>query len=160
MLLAGSLLLSCTTALTPAGSEVRVAKAAHGNCEELDIVYGSGSGGGYTSTEAKMSSAQNELRNKTAELGGNLVVLDAAGGDINGLTISGRAFRCGDEPPTPVRVVEDDTKARTREDSGEAKADPEASAEERLQKLENLREKGLITDEEYDERRTKILDSL
>ena len=52
-------------------------------------------------------------------------------------------------------------KDRTTEDGQSAKAESsETSAEARLEKLEHLREKGLITQEEYDERRTRILDSL
>ena len=37
---------------------------------------------------------------------------------------------------------------------------PQRTAEDRLAELESLRDKGLISPAEYDERRTKILDSI
>jgi Domain of unknown function (DUF4156)/Short C-terminal domain len=146
---------SCSTALTAQGSNVRVAKSAHANCTELGIVYGSGGGGGYTSAEGKMESAQNELRNKTARMGGNLVVLDAAGGDATSMSMSGRAFDCGKEGPVEVAVVDDQTQMRHTESQS---AQP--NAEDRLRKLQELLEKGLITQEEHDKRKAEILDSI
>jgi hypothetical protein len=101
-----------------------------------------------------MQSAQNELRNETARKGGNFVVMDAAGGDIGGVTITGRAYRCGAPPPQkPVPVtVEDDPRMTV--------AEPEKTAEERLEELKSLLDKGLITQEEYDQRRQEILQSI
>ncbi len=147
------LLSGCGTKLSAGGRDVRVAKSAHSNCEELDVVYGSGGGGGYTSSEQKMESAQNELRNKTAKLGGNLVVMDAAGGDAAGFTLSGRAFKCGDEEPTPVRVVDASSEPDAPREEG-------PSHEERLTKLKKLLDDGHITQEEYDSKRQAILDSI
>lgn len=97
---------ACSTELNPAGREVRVAKAVpHENCQELAVVYGSGTGAGYTSSEDKMRSAQNDLRNNAASRGANIVVLDAAGADVSGFAFSGRAFQCGDAPDDASSVV-------------------------------------------------------
>jgi hypothetical protein len=155
----GVVLCGCSTALSPAGQRVRVGKATpHANCKELGIIYGSGSGGGYTSSESKMRSAQNELRNKTADMGGNFVVMDAAGGDVAGLTLTGRAFRCGAEPvPT---VAANDAKSEEPTAGAPPKDEPALTPEQRLARLKDLLDKGLITQAEHDQRRQEILQSL
>src|SRR5262249_18667952 len=129
-----------------AGAMVRVGKAApNPDCRELGIVYGSGGGGAYTSSQQKMESAQNELRNQAAAKGGNFVVMDIAGSDIGGVAISGRAISCrhlDEAPPSAPGAA------------------PAPSAEERLIKLKQLLDKGLITPEEHDKRKQEILKSL
>jgi hypothetical protein len=74
-------------------------------CTDLGTVFGSGGGGAYTTAEQKLRGAQNELRNKTAKAGGNYVTMDVVGGDIAGLSISGRAFRCSISPATFVTAA-------------------------------------------------------
>ncbi len=142
---------ACVTDLTAAGQEVRIGKAdPTDGCTELGTVYGSGNGGGYVSTEDKMTSAQNELRNRAAEKGGNYVVMDAIGSGLGGMTFSGRGFRC-DRLPSNLAP------------SGSAAAAPvapERDPEARLRKLKELLEKGLITQDDYDKRRAEILQSL
>lgn len=147
----------CGSELTAAGANVKVGKGApEGHkCRELGIVYGSGGGGGYTGTQAKLEWAQNELRNKTAELGGNFVIMDASSGDAAGISISGRALSCTEAPPeaVPVRITSGS------EQNAEPIAAP-ASPEERLRKLDDLHQKGLVSDEEHQKRRKEIIDSL
>jgi hypothetical protein len=53
------------------------------------------------------------------------------------------------------KVVEFDTPAQSKPD-----APPKGSAEERLKKLEELKVKGLLNDDEYKEQRKKILGDL
>jgi Domain of unknown function (DUF4156)/Short C-terminal domain len=109
-----------------------------------------GGGGAYTTAEDKLRSSQNELRNKTAELGGNYVVMDAATGDVGGTTMSGRAFRCDGGPPGADAV------AVQRAPVGAPATPPPSSAtpEERLTKLKALFDQNLITKEEYEKRRS------
>lgn len=143
------LLAACgplTSELSDAGSRVRTGKIPpHDGCRELGIVMGSGGGGGWTDTESKMTTAQNEIRNRAAELGGNFVAYDAAGSDVNGVTLTGHAFRCTDAP------------SQRRAAAASA---PQPSIEERLLKLDELHQKGLISDEERATRRAEILRSI
>ncbi len=138
----------CTpTELTESGQQVRVGKADPADgCQEIGPVFGSGAGGYSTTSEDKMTSAENELRNHAAEQGANYVVMDALGSDVHGMTMSGRAFRC-DRLPSNVAP------------QGNAAA-PTADPEARLRKLKDLLDKGLITPEDYDRRRAEILQSL
>lgn len=136
----------CAAELTQAGSMVRLGReppAPH--CRELGLVYGSAGGGGYTSNEYKMEGAQNELRNKAAGMGGDYVVMDLTGTGSGSFTVSGRAFACRGRPQSPAMAP--------------AEAPP-PSAEERILKLRDLLNKGLITKEEFDRRRQEILNSL
>jgi hypothetical protein len=138
----------CTpTELTGAGEQVRIGKSDPVDaCIEVGTINGSGEGG---SGEDRMTSAQNELRNRAAVQGANYVVMDAVESELHGLTISGRAFRC-DRLPSNLAPSESAPAA-----SGAAR-DPEA----RLRKLKELLDKGLITQEDYDKRRAEILQSL
>lgn len=91
------------------------------------------------------------MRNEAAELGGDFVVYDVATGDVNRVTLSGRAFDCSAGPPKQVPIP---VEVRT---SGSSTAPAEPSIEERLQKLDELHKKGLITDDERAKRRDEIL---
>lgn len=171
---AGALcLVGCSVPLSSAGSTVHLSKSVpHLGCRELGVISGSGGGAGYTSSKMKMESAQNELRNETARLGGDLAVMDVVGSDVGGITITGRAYDCSAGPPqdpVPVRVVaEAEAPKATPESSGgesapEAPSEPAPEApdvETRLKTLDGLRDKGLISDEEYATRRAAILDSI
>lgn len=141
--------------MTPGGEKVRTGKAPpHNGCRELGIVMGSGGGGGYTSSEHKMESAQNEIRNRAAEIGGDFVAFDTANSDLVGFTLSGRAFDCSAGPPpqTPVPVVV--------QTSGAEAERPVASVEDRLRSLDDLHQKGLITEDERNRRREEILQGI
>ena len=50
--------------------------------------------------------------------------------------------------------------ARLRKEMNENKSGPDLSIEERLEKLQAIRDKDLITKEEYDKRRTEILNEI
>jgi hypothetical protein len=143
-------LVACVSEISAEGAAVKIGKLdPESGCTELGTVYGSGGGGPYTSSEDKMRSAQNELRNHTAELGGNYVAMDVAGGDVHGMTLTGRAFRCNGKPTTALNAAPATV--------------PLAAAptpEERLTKLKELLDKGLITQDEYDKRRAEIIHSL
>jgi len=148
---------ACGTDLTTGGAGVRIGKGAPDDamCQELGIVYGSGGGGGYTSGEDKLHSAQNELRNKAAEMGGNFVIMDVSSADISSVTLSGRALRCTARPPGAVPVARADV-ARPPAPASAAAQTPE----QRIRALDDLHQKGLISDDEYQQRRKEILQSL
>ena len=148
-----------TRGLTPAGQTVGLGKVQpHAGCRELGIVMGTGGGGGYTSSESKMQMANNRIRNKTAELGGDFVVLDTSGGDLSGITLTGRAFDCSAGPPqsqpVPVQLVQPGPAP-----AGQP-ANTELTVEERMLQLKDLHTKGLITDAEYETRRQAILSEI
>lgn len=162
----------CGGELTAAGAAVQIEKGVpHGfRCRELGIVYGSGGGGIYTSAETKLQDAQNELRNKTAELGGNYVIMDVSAGDLRSITITGRALSCNEESDVPPDAVPATATAAPSAQPVAAPAPPAAPSgppaapsqtpEQRIRSLDDLHQKGLITDTEYQQRRKEILDSI
>lgn len=115
----------------------------HQNCQLLGNIMGTGGGGGFTTTDMKMNDAQDELRQKTHALSGNYVLTDNTASDAFGISITGRAYRC-DAAPAASAPSENSEK----------------SAEERLKKLDELHESKLITDQEYQERRQEIINTL
>jgi hypothetical protein len=146
-------LSACVSDLSAEGSAVKIGKLdPESGCTELGTVYGSGGGGPYTSSEDKMRSAQNELRNHTSELGGNYVAMDVAGGDGRSMTLTGRAFRCNGTPGTAPPMPPPPPPS--------APPSVVSTPEERLTKLKGLLDKGLITQDEYDKRRAEIIRSL
>ncbi len=162
----GCALWGCGSELTSAGAQVQVGKGApeRTQCHELGIVYGSGDGGGYTSAKEKLEWAQNELRNKTAELGGNFVIMDASAGDISGISMSGRALKCKESASEPIQspspAPREPARPEAEKSETPAAAAPAASPEQRLRTLEELHQKGLVSDQEYQQRRKEILDSI
>ena len=148
----------CYSDLSAQGNAVRIGKLEPQGCHELGTVYGSGGGGMYTSGRAKLESAQNELRNQTAEKGGNYVVMDVASSSPASVTLTGRAFQCADRDPVAAQAPA----PPPPQAAPNAPPPPAASAtpEERLAKLKSLLDQKLITQEEYDKRRAEILGSI
>lgn len=147
----------CAVGLTAAGQEVRLGKTEPSStCRELGIVRGSGGGGAWTSTESKMESAQNEIRNRTADMDGNYVVLDVVGGDVLGMTLSGRAYSCPRGAAVPRGAVAVPAERPQPTPAGS----PALSPAERIKQLQELLDKGLITQQEYEARRREIIQSL
>jgi len=184
--------------LSAAGSQVKLTKAEPGpGCEVLGDVYGSGGGGGYTSAESKLRSAQNDIRNRAAQLGANYVVVDISAGDWASTTVSGRALWCEDvseevDGPLDASPASLDPIAQPAPRAAAAPAlslvpgaeppdaaahtssapapgagaqpagpaGPAPSPEQRLRTLKALLDQGLVTQEEHDQRRKEILDSL
>lgn len=131
---------------------IGMGKELPAGCQILGQVMGTGGGGGWTSTQMKMDDAQDELREKTAQLGGNHVVMDATASDVFGISITGRALRC--EPGVNA------TSASANGATTAPQAQPEQTPEMRLRKLDELHDQKLITDEEYERRRREIIDSI
>jgi hypothetical protein len=145
-------LTGCAT-LTSQGAAVQIGKSApNPSCRPLGVVYGSGGGGDYTSAEQKLRSAQIELRNKTAEMGGNFVEMDVTAGDGSSVSISGQAYKCATLSGRTARAASP-TPASVAPDGG-------LTVEDRLTRLKSLLQQGLITQAEHDQRRREILQSL
>ena len=176
---AATSVLACTPVPPSAIAEsVRITKEVPEGCRELGEVYGSGGGGGYTSADRKLSVARNEIREQTAAMGGNWVVMDAINADRNRTSIAARAFHCSARrsvPPGGAYAMpespEEDAAPTTTDAAGTPANDtiappaaqdgqPARSAEERLTELKNLHDKELITTEEYEKRKAAILDEM
>ncbi len=139
-------LVACPPALTPAGQQVRLRTARPFGCAELGTLHGPGDSVDHSSSEDATSSSHSDLRNQAAEMGANYVWL--VGPDVLGTFVTAHAFRC-DATPTEAPNL----------NAAPAPA-PAPDLDGRLKKLQDLFEKGLITREEYDRRRTEILQSL
>lgn len=155
--------------LNSQGENVRIGRVTPEGlrCSDLGVIYGNGNDSGYTSAEEKLESAQNDLRNKTAALGGNFVVMDASAGGISGISISGHALRCEEgaapDAAMPVEKRGEEFAAAATPSATPAATSPAAtapSAEQRLRTLHDLHQKNLVTDDEYQRRRKEIIDSL
>ena len=139
-------------------TEVRLDKAVPDDllCREIGTVYGNGDGGELTSNEDKMANAQTELRNRAAYMGANFVVMDFSARDKDTFTLSGRALSCQKRPKDPLTVGPPNPNG-----TGAATGAVTAIApEQRLRTLQDLHDKGLVDDAEYQQRRKAILDSL
>jgi Domain of unknown function (DUF4156)/Short C-terminal domain len=163
-----SLLSSCLSNLSQPAGAVGIGKEPpYGTqCRELGLVYGSGWGSDWASGEARIESAQNELRNKTAKLGGNFVTMDVVTGGPS-VSISGRAMLCAKSAPmTAAATSSASADEATSHPTRGLTAAPQAAMsavqppEQRIRGLNELHDKGLITDAEYQQRRQEIIDSL
>lgn len=121
-------LMGCKTAqLSGGGAQVATSSAAPvdsgwdpSQCESLGYVVGRGGGsfgGGWISNEALIEYAMNDLRNKTAALGGNVVQHDTPtmgqaasdnGSTTTTATVSGTAYKCEGEPKGRTAVASAD----------------------------------------------------
>lgn len=84
----------CAT-LTPQGSTVRVVRDIRiaGDCKYITPVSSSSSWGGLASGLA-FDNAMNELKNKTAESGGNTVLMSESLSSWGGTRMVGDAYLC------------------------------------------------------------------
>jgi hypothetical protein len=155
------------SALSQSGANVGIGKGApdDSRCRELGLVYGSGWGSDWASGEERIKSAQNELRNKAAQLGGNFVIMDVVSGGPSA-SISGRALLCEKAPHTKAVAARDGEGDEDPHRASGPIATPEAASaplqqttEQRIVELNELHDKGLITDSEYQERRKAVVDS-
>ena len=100
--------------LTNAGAQVRLGNAASTNCRELGVVNGENSDGSlrYFGTIAdELAGAENDLRNRTAALGGNAVIVGPSTGRFL-ITVRGHALKCPDLPDVELSSVEPDRHAK------------------------------------------------
>jgi hypothetical protein len=91
-----------------------------------------------------MQSAYGQLRSAAQAVGGNYALIDVVAGDSRGITISAHAYDCAQTAPA----------------TSTPPAGTGPSAEERLRRLDKLKQDGLITPDEYAAKRRAILDGL
>lgn len=109
---AGFLITGCAAIqLNPGAERVRLTNQEPQGCEYLGDVVGSQGNavtGGWTSNETLITGARNDLKNKAAAMGGNVVQILTAtaahsggkgGGGMSSSHLDGVAFRC---PETKV----------------------------------------------------------
>ncbi|MGE0325811.1 MAG: DUF4156 domain-containing protein [Polyangiaceae bacterium] len=115
--LAALALGGCSTAsLTAEGAKVAPTRdPLPESCKNVGMVVGKGGGtfgGGLVSNEDLIEYAMNDLRNKTAELGGTHVrndppQLGSGDGDTTTVTITGTAYKCpGAGAASGVQVIQ------------------------------------------------------
>jgi hypothetical protein len=138
-------LAACSPALTPGGQQVRIQSTRPFGCTELGRLRGIGDSVDHSTPDEATQSSHSELRNDAAEMGANTVWVE--GSDILGSTVTARAFRCDGTQTTPPNL------------SASSPA-PQPDSEDRLKKLKELFDKGLITQDEYDRRRAAVLQTL
>ena len=81
------ILVGCSTTLTQNGKGVKLVKSMPSNCEVIaDIEDHDG-----WAFDSSMVSTKNKLRNRTAEMGGNVFLMDTVHGESN---MSGRVLNC------------------------------------------------------------------
>ena len=118
----------------------------HAACREIAPIMGSGGGGAiWTSSASKMQAAYGQLRTAAQAVGGDYALIDMVASDLRGITITAHAYDCSRTPPAQTT---------SQPPAGGA------SAEERLRRLDKLKQDGLITPDEYAAKRRAILDGL
>lgn len=115
--IAALLIGGCSTAsLTAEGAKVAPTRdPLPASCQNVGLVTGKGGGtfgGGMVSNEDLIEYAMNDIRNKTAELGGTHVrhdppQLGSGDGTTTSVTITGTAYKCpGAGTASGVRVIQ------------------------------------------------------
>ncbi len=86
----------CATMLTTKGALVRVTNYFEDikNCKHLGQITSSSGWGGFAATGIGFESAINELKNKTAEMGGNVVLIQTISNTMGGTRMIGDAYLC------------------------------------------------------------------
>jgi len=87
---------SCATTLTNKGAFVRVTNQSEEvkNCKYLGQVTSSSSWGGFAATGIGFESAMNELKNKAAEMGANVLLTQVISNTMGGTRMIGDAYYC------------------------------------------------------------------
>lgn len=92
----------CATRLSPTAKTVRVTSQIEiiEKCIYLGQVNASSIWGGYALTGLGFESAMNELKNKVAEMGGNVLLTQIVSNTLGGTRMIGDAYKCKDETET------------------------------------------------------------
>jgi hypothetical protein len=93
--------------LSEAGRNVKVVETIPSHCESLGLIAGEGgsswTGGAYYKNATLIEYAQNDLKNKAAELGATHIIIKTTnlgethgqyGGTVTGANLTGTAYRC------------------------------------------------------------------
>ena len=86
----------CATMLSNKGSLVRVTNHSEDvkNCKFLGQITSSSSWGGFAATGLGLDSAMNELKNKAAEMGANVLLTQLISNTMGGTRMIGDAYYC------------------------------------------------------------------
>jgi len=86
----------CATILTGKGALVRVTNQVDQvkDCKYLGQVTSSSSWGGFAATGIAFDNALNELKNKAAEMGGNVLLTQVISNTMGGTRMLGDAYYC------------------------------------------------------------------
>lgn len=86
----------CATTLTNKGAFVRVTNQPEEvkNCRYLGQITSSSSWGGFAATGLGFESAMNELKNKAAEMGADVLLTQVISNTMGGTRMIGDAYRC------------------------------------------------------------------
>ncbi|MBW2527052.1 MAG: DUF4156 domain-containing protein [Deltaproteobacteria bacterium] len=82
----------CAAGLSPAGQKVKVVDEAPVDCKRLGAVSATAQGG--HGEQVKVDAATIELRNRTGEMGGDLVHLEEQDEQGQQMKLSGVAYQC------------------------------------------------------------------
>lgn len=121
------------------------------SCDRLGTVYANSASvfGGMVGR----SQAITDAKNKAAAIGGDTVVLTGTSDDFSGTHMNGVAFRCHGATPKKIVVkTEDPIRVQTVPDAASS-----TNKYDDLEKLEKLREAGVITQAEFEIEKKKIL---
>lgn len=90
------ILLSGCVVLAPQGSSVRIVKdmEAVRGCKLIGPVESSSNWGGFAATGVAFDNAMNEIRNKTAQAGGNIALINVFSNTMGGSRIMEDAWAC------------------------------------------------------------------
>ncbi len=91
-------LSGCATTLSKKGALIRVTNRSEDvkNCEYLGQVSSSSSWGGFAATGVGFKSAMNELKNKAANMGANVLLTQVISNTMGGTRMIGDAYYCHD----------------------------------------------------------------
>lgn len=138
---------ACTPALTPGGQQVRV-QTFRPDCKEFPAtLWGPGDGIDHAATDPSTDTSHSGMRNDAATMGANVVMI--VGSDTLGSTVKGRVFACRVFATPPPNL-------NASPSSPPSDPDPE----QRLKRLKELLDKGLITNDDYEQQRAVILQSI
>ena len=86
----------CATTLSNKGALVRITNQLEEvkNCKYLGQVTSSSSWGGFAATGVAFESAMNELKNKAAEMGANVLLTQVISNTMGGTRMIGDAYFC------------------------------------------------------------------
>jgi hypothetical protein len=87
---------ACATKVSNQGASIRVTNHPEDvkNCNYLGQVTSSSGWGGFAATGVGFESAMNELKNKTAEMGGNTLLTQVVSNTMGGTRMIGDAYKC------------------------------------------------------------------
>lgn len=92
-------LTGCMTTLSREAVTVRVVRDAQfvKGCKYIQTVDANSSWGGFAATGVGYNSAMNELKNNTAQVGGNTLLIVVLENSMGGTNMTGDAYRCGSQ---------------------------------------------------------------